>query len=53
MSADEQAFVLARSWPHLRLGDTDDYTTNEAVAAIARITMSWSPTSRDHPLSMR
>ncbi|MGP3921180.1 AAA family ATPase [Nonomuraea sp. 10N515B] len=38
MSADEQAFVLARSWPHLRLADTDDYTTNEAVAAIARIT---------------
>ena len=38
MSADEQAFVLARSWPHLHLGDTDDYATTEAVAAIARIT---------------
>ncbi|MCW2943164.1 MAG: hypothetical protein JWN00_6149 [Actinomycetia bacterium] len=38
MSADEQAFVLARSWPHLRLGDTDDYATTEAIAAIARIT---------------
>lgn len=38
MSADEQAFVLARSWPHLSLGDTDDYATTEALAAITRIT---------------
>ncbi|RBQ16974.1 ATP-binding protein [Spongiactinospora rosea] len=38
MSADEQAFVLARSWPHLNLGDADDYATTEALAAITRIT---------------
>ncbi|MEV4891740.1 AAA family ATPase [Nonomuraea sp. NPDC055795] len=35
MSPDEQAHVLARSWPHLNLAD--DYTTKEAVAAITRI----------------
>jgi DNA transposition AAA+ family ATPase len=38
MSAAEQAFVLARSWPHLSLGDADDYATTEALAAITRIT---------------
>jgi DNA transposition AAA+ family ATPase len=38
MSADEQAFVLAKFWPHLHLGDTDDYATTEAIAAITRIT---------------
>lgn len=38
MSANEQAFVLGRSWPHLRLDDIDDYATTEAVAAITRIT---------------
>ncbi|MFB4283860.1 hypothetical protein ACBJ59_51785 [Nonomuraea sp. MTCD27] len=38
MSANEQVFVLGRSWPHLRLGDSDDYATTEAVAAITRIT---------------
>ncbi|GAB2823942.1 AAA family ATPase [Actinocorallia aurea] len=37
MSADEQAFVLARSWPHLGLDNTD-YATTEALAAITRIT---------------
>jgi DNA transposition AAA+ family ATPase len=44
MSADEQAFVPARSWPHLSLGDTDDYATTEALAAITRIT-SGSPSA--------
>jgi hypothetical protein len=38
MSADEQAFVLAKFWSHLHLGDTDDYATTEAIAAITRIT---------------
>lgn len=38
LSATEQAFVLARHWPHLYLDDTDDFTTGEAVAAITRIT---------------
>lgn len=38
LSADEQAFVLARHWPHLGLHDPDDYTTAEALAAITRIT---------------
>ncbi|MEV4894348.1 AAA family ATPase [Nonomuraea sp. NPDC055795] len=38
MSAEEQAFVLARHWPHLGLSDSDDYATTEAVAAITRIT---------------
>ncbi|MBF6169751.1 AAA family ATPase [Streptomyces gardneri] len=37
LSAEEQAFVLAKHWPHLALGDTDDFTTAEAVAAITRI----------------
>lgn len=36
MSPDEQAHVLARSWPYLNLAD--DYSTKEAVAAITRIT---------------
>ncbi|MEV0168871.1 hypothetical protein [Nonomuraea fuscirosea] len=27
MSANERAFVLGRSWPHLRLDDIDDYAT--------------------------
>jgi hypothetical protein len=30
--------VLARHWPELGLGDTSDFTTSEAVAAITRIT---------------
>ena len=38
LSADELAFVLARHWPGLRLDDTADFTTGEAVAAITRIT---------------
>lgn len=38
LSPDEQAFVLTRHWPELHLDDRDDYTTIEAVAAIARIT---------------
>ncbi|MEU8359766.1 AAA family ATPase [Nonomuraea sp. NPDC048882] len=38
MSANEQAFVLGRSWPHLRLDDINDYATIEAVTAITRIT---------------
>ncbi|MER6947465.1 hypothetical protein ABT294_25875 [Nonomuraea sp. NPDC000554] len=29
MSADEQAFVLTRSWSHLNLGDADDCATTE------------------------
>jgi DNA transposition AAA+ family ATPase len=37
LSADEQAFVLARHWPHLGLGN-DDFTATEAIAAITRIT---------------
>lgn len=38
MSVEEQAFVLAKHWPHLRLDDPDDFTTKEALAAITRIT---------------
>src|SRR6266568_746464 len=38
LSADELAFVLARHWPELRLDNTADFTTGEAVAAITRIT---------------
>lgn len=41
LSATEQAFIMARHWPHLNLAEPsadDDYTTAEAVAAIARIT---------------
>ncbi|WP_234334642.1 AAA family ATPase [Streptomyces sp. NRRL B-1347] len=38
LSVDEQAFVLARHWPHLRLGATDDFATTEAIAAITRAT---------------
>ncbi len=38
LSTDEQAFVLSRRWPELRLHDTDDFTANEARAAILRIT---------------
>ena len=38
LSADEQAFVLSRRWPHLGLHEHDDFTTAEAVAAITRIT---------------
>jgi DNA transposition AAA+ family ATPase len=37
LSVDEQAFVLARYRPHLRLGDSD-FATTEAIAAITRIT---------------
>ncbi|WP_262009268.1 hypothetical protein [Streptomyces sp. FIT100] len=40
LSVDEQAFVLARHWPHLNLGNSDDYATTEAIAAITRITNS-------------
>jgi DNA transposition AAA+ family ATPase len=38
MSTDEQAFVLAKHWPELGLGNQDDFTATEALAAIARIT---------------
>ncbi|MEV1174668.1 AAA family ATPase [Nonomuraea sp. NPDC049784] len=38
LSTDEQAFVLARHWPHLRLGDSNDFATTEAIATITRIT---------------
>src|SRR6266568_4891431 len=38
LSADELAFVLARHWPELRLDNTAEFTTGEAVAAITRIT---------------
>ena len=38
LSADEQAFVRARHWPHLHLDNPDDYATAEAVAAITRVT---------------
>jgi DNA transposition AAA+ family ATPase len=37
LSAQEQAFVLARRWPGLHL-DAADFTTGETVAAITRIT---------------
>jgi DNA transposition AAA+ family ATPase len=37
LSAEEQAFVLARHWPGLHLAGAD-FTTGEAVAAITRIT---------------
>lgn len=37
-STGEQAFVLARPWPHLGLDNPDDFTTAEAPAAITRIT---------------
>ncbi|MBA8953090.1 hypothetical protein ACFQU9_17300 [Actinomadura namibiensis] len=33
MSVEEQAFVLAKYWPHLNLDDPDDFTTKEAVEA--------------------
>jgi hypothetical protein len=38
LSAEEQAFVLARHWPELGLHDPDDFTTAEALATITRIT---------------
>jgi hypothetical protein len=38
LSAEEQAFVLAKLWPQLGLDDAADFTTNEAIAAITRIT---------------
>jgi Holliday junction resolvasome RuvABC ATP-dependent DNA helicase subunit len=38
LSAEELAFVLARNWPELNLGDADDFTATEAVASITRIT---------------
>ena len=38
LSAEEQAFVLARHWPELSLYNADDFTTSEALAAIIRIT---------------
>jgi len=38
LSADEQAFVLARHWPHLGLDNPEDFTTAEALATITRIT---------------
>lgn len=37
LSSDEQAYVLAKHWPHLGLG-ADDFTATEAIAAITRIT---------------
>jgi len=37
LSADEQAHVLDRRWPHFGLGASDDFATSEAVAAITRI----------------
>jgi DNA transposition AAA+ family ATPase len=38
LSAEEQAFVLARHWPELGLHDPDDFTTAEALTTIIRIT---------------
>jgi DNA transposition AAA+ family ATPase/pimeloyl-ACP methyl ester carboxylesterase len=38
LSAEEQAFVLARHWPELGLHDPNDFTTAEALATIIRIT---------------
>ncbi|ROP21226.1 AAA family ATPase [Couchioplanes caeruleus] len=38
LSAEEQAFVLARHWPELGLHDPQDFTTAEALATIIRIT---------------
>jgi len=38
LSTDELAFVLTRRWPKLGLHDSDDFTTAEAIAAIARYT---------------
>ncbi|MCW2940845.1 MAG: ATP-binding protein [Actinomycetia bacterium] len=38
LSTGEQAFVLAKHWPHLHLDDPDDFATTEAIAAITRIT---------------
>jgi DNA transposition AAA+ family ATPase len=38
LSADEQAFVLARHWPELGLHDPGDFTTAETLATITRIT---------------
>lgn len=38
LGPEEQAFVLARRWPGLGLGDPEDFTAAEAVATIARIT---------------
>jgi Holliday junction resolvasome RuvABC ATP-dependent DNA helicase subunit len=38
LSTEEQAIILTRHWPQLSLGDPDDYTTTEAIAAITRIT---------------
>ncbi|WP_255436129.1 AAA family ATPase [Salinispora sp. H7-4] len=38
LSAEEQAFVLARHWPELGLHDPEDFTTAEALATIIRIT---------------
>lgn len=38
LAAEEQAFVLAKHWPHLGLHDLDDFTTAEAVAAVTRVT---------------
>ncbi len=38
LSAQEQAFVLARHWPGLHLNESADFTVGEAVAAITRLT---------------
>jgi DNA transposition AAA+ family ATPase len=38
LSAEEQAYVLARHWPELGLHDPDDFTTAETLATIIRIT---------------
>lgn len=38
LSAEEQAFVLARHWPELGLHDPNDFTTAETLVTIIRIT---------------
>ena len=38
LTAEEQAFVLARHWPELGLHDPDDFTAAEALAAVVRVT---------------
>lgn len=38
LSPEEQAFVLAKHWPELDLNDPNDFTVNESLATIIRIT---------------